>query len=460
MLGPAAQRFGSTLVALSAEDFYALIGTRGARLRLLLLDRDGNSGSLDARGNQLQLQASAKDDEILREITDIASLDDAVVNNRDRCHLKLAAPLMNVYERSSVRINANVALATHGESVDAILGSGDGASANQSFTLNQVPLTYVSASTPLGRASTLQLRVNDVLWEEVPTLYARDADARVYQTLQDDDGTTTIQFGDGTEGARLPGGESNLRVSYRKGLGVGGNVSAGKLSTLLSRPLGVSEVINPEAASGGEDAESLVRARDNAPLTVLTLERAVSIDDYANFARAFAGIDKAHALWIPAGPARGVFLSIAGIDGALVAPSSKTFTNLQEALLRYGDPLVPLRMVNYDDARFRCGLSAKVLAEYELDQVLQNIEMRLRAHFSFAERRFGETVSVDQVAAVAQSVAGVEAVHVTRLHRTGESAAVVPRLFARLPVASLTGLPQAAELLTLADTALELEVLP
>ena len=365
-----------------------------------------------------------------------------------------------MYERSSVRINANVALATHGESVDAILGSGDGASANQSFTLNQVPLTYVSASTPLGRASTLQLRVNDVLWEEVPTLYARDADARVYQTLQDDDGTTTIQFGDGTEGARLPGGESNLRVSYRKGLGVGGNVSAGKLSTLLSRPLGVSEVINPEAASGGEDAESLVRARDNAPLTVLTLERAVSIDDYANFARAFAGIDKAHALWIPAGPARGVFLSIAGIDGALVAPSSKTFTNLQEALLRYGDPLVPLRMVNYDDARFRCGLSAKVLAEYELDQVLQNIEMRLRAHFSFAERRFGETVSVDQVAAVAQSVAGVEAVHVTRLHRTGESAAVVPRLFARLPVASLTGLPQAAELLTLADTALELEVLP
>ena len=114
------------------------------------------------------------------------------------------------------------------------------------------------------------------------------------------------QINDGIEGARLPSGESNLRVRYRKGLGVAGNVGAGKLSTLLSRPLGVAEVINPTAANGGEDAETLARARDNAPLTVLTLERAVSIDDYTNFARAFAGIDKAQALWIPSGPARGV----------------------------------------------------------------------------------------------------------------------------------------------------------
>jgi hypothetical protein len=37
---------------------------------------------------------------------------------------------------------------------------------------------------------------------------------------------------------------------------------------------------------------------------------------------------------------------------------------------------------------------------------------------------------------------------------------IVPRLFARLPVASLTAVPQAAELLTLANDPVELEVLP
>jgi hypothetical protein len=459
MAGPTVRLIGTSLVALDAASFYALIGSSSARLRLMLLDRDGNAGKLDAKGNEVQLQASQKDDEIMREIIFIASGDDAVDSDRDRTSLKLAAPLEHVYERASVRVNANVAASTHGETVDAILGSGDGGSENQRFALNQSPLTYVSASTPIGRASSLQLRVNDVLWEEVPTLYASDADARVYETMQNDAATTTIQFGDGVEGARLPSGESNLRVSYRKGLGVGGNVGVGKLSTLLSRPLGVTEVVNPQAASGGEDAETLSRARDNAPLTVLTLERAVSIDDYANFARAFAGIDKAHALWIPAGPARGVFLSIAGVDGALVAESGETFGNLLDALTSYGDPLVPLRMSNYSDARFRCGLSVKVLAEYEVDKVREKIDTTLRNHFSFSGRRFGQTVSVDEVAAVAQAVKGVEAVHVTRLHRVGESVDTVPRLFAKLPVASLTELPNAAELLTLADEAIELEVL-
>lgn len=460
MMGPAVKRIGSARVSLDAESFNALIGNRNARLRLLLEDRDGNAGRLDLRANELRLAASRADDQVVSEIAFIDSGDAAVDSDRNRSYLKLAGPLEHVYQRASVRINANVAAATHGETVSAILGSGDGGSANQGFVLNQSPLTYVSASTPAGRASTLDLRVNDVLWQEVPTLHASAASARVYETTQNDDAVTTIRFGDGLEGARLPSGESNLRVSYRKGLGVAGNVAAGKLSTLLSRPLGVAEVVNPQPASGGEDAETLSRARDNAPLTVLTLERAVSIDDYANFARAFAGIDKAHALWIPAGPARGVFLSIGGVDGVDVPDSSDTFSNLLDSLTTYGDPLVPLRMTNYSDARFRCRLSVKVLSEYEVDRVLENIDARLRSHFSFDERRFGQTVSVDEVAAVAQSVSGVEAVHVTRLYRVGEAVGVVPRLFAALPVASLTALPNAAELLTLADDVIELEVLP
>jgi predicted phage baseplate assembly protein len=326
--------------------------------------------------------------------------------------------------------------------------------------LNQSPLTYVSANTPSGRASTLELRVNDVLWTETPTLYQAPRDARLYETRRSDEAVTTVQFGDGIEGARLPSGSSNLRVRYRKYLGVAGNVAAGKLTTLLARPLGVSEVINPAPATGGEDAETLDRARDNAPLTVLTLDRAVSIDDYANFARAFAGIEKAHALWIPAGPARGVFLTIAGIDGAGVPQSGATFANLDAALRAYGDPLVPLRMINFTDARFACRASVKVRGDYEVEPVLEAAAESLRGHFGFVARRFGQPVSVDEVAAVVQAVAGVEAVHVNRLHRTDQPVGLVPRLFATLPVASLTALPAPAELLTLSESPIELEVMP
>ena len=460
MTAPASRLVGLTAITLGAEAFTALLGQPSARLRLALTDRDGHSGTLVAQGHELRLAPARKDDPLVREIAHIADTGQAVLLERDHTQLKLDAALRHVYERASVRINGNVAPATHGETVEALLGNGDAGSAGQRFVLNQAPLTYVSAPTPSGGASTLELRVADVLWTEAPTLYQASPDARVYQTRQDDDGLTTVEFGDGVEGARLPSGQSNVRARYRKGLGVAGNVAAGQLTTLLSRPLGVSEVVNPEPATGGEDGELLERARDNAPLTVLTLDRAVSITDYASFARAFAGIDKAHALWIPAGPAQGVFLTIAGVDGAVVPPSGATFASLGATLRNHGDALVPLHLHNHLGVRFRVRLSVKVLASHETDPVLQALEAALRAHFSFARRQFGQTVSVDEVAAVAQAVAGVQAVHVTRLHRVGQAPGLLPRLFAALPVASLTGQPLPAELLTLADEPVELEVMP
>jgi hypothetical protein len=54
----------------------------------------------------------------------------------------------------------------------------------------------------------------------------------------------------------------------------------------------------------------------------------------------------------------------------------------------------------------------------------------------------------------------VQAVQVSRLYRQGQPPGLAPRLYAALPVASLSGLPQAAELLTLDAAPLELEVLP
>ena len=248
--------------------------------------------------------------------------------------------------------------------------------------------------------TSANLRVNDLLWKEVPTLYGRQANERVYTVRVDDSGVAAVRFGDGVDGARPPSGQNNIRATYRKGIGVGGNVAAGKLTTLLSRPLGVSGVSNPEAVTGGEDGETLDRARNNASLTVVTLERAVSVKDYADFARAFAGIDKAHALWIPAGPARGVFLTIAGIDGAPVPETSNTWKHLHDALKTQGDPLIPVRLANYRRVVFRLRVAVRVVGDRETGQVLNAVENALRLAFGFSRRAFGQGVSVDEVAAV------------------------------------------------------------
>ena len=119
------------------------------------------------------------------------------------------------------------------------------------------------------------------------------AGEHVYALRQDDEQRTIVQFGDGVEGARLPTGRDNLRFGYRKSLGAGGNVRAGQLRPCCRG----RRACAPSIESGRRQRRRRPRdardARRNAPLTMLTLGRAVSLQDYADFARAFAGIAKA-----------------------------------------------------------------------------------------------------------------------------------------------------------------------
>ena len=82
--------------------------------------------------------------------------------------------------------------------------------------LRQPPLTYVSAPTAGGAASTLELRVNDLLWHEAPTLFGHGPQEHIYVTRTGDDGKTTIEFGDGATGARLPSGRTTFGRSIAK----------------------------------------------------------------------------------------------------------------------------------------------------------------------------------------------------------------------------------------------------
>lgn len=451
----------STPVSLTPLQFSDLLASGNANLRLAVTDRDNISGVLNAKSGEIKLGQALKDDEPISEIVQLSGDPSAVSSDRDRTHIKLSADLANVYQRDTVQINFNVAPATHGETVEEILGNGDARLSDQSFTLKQQPLTYTSANTPSGRESTLQVRVNDLLWDEAPSLYQQAKDSRAYKVQHLDGDVAKILFGDGIEGSRLPSGTTNVRASYRKGIGVAANLPNNKLSTLLIKPLGVSEVTNPEASSGGEDPENIDDARSNAPLTVLTLGRAVSEKDYQDFTRAFAGIAKAHALWIHSGPSRGIFISVAGIDGTEVPTDSETYTNLVSSLRNYGDPLLPLTVTNYRAASFSLALAVKVSAQAETDSVLNNVENTLKNCFSFERREFGQNVSQDEVLAVAHSVEHVEAVHISSFYKNapGVSSGLEPIIAAALPVASLTETPKAAELLLLADEPLQVEAL-
>ena len=288
-------------------------------LTLVVADGQGRSGTVDAKLKDFTLTDTADGDPVVQEFALVQGVS-VVAKPFPHTRILLSSPLLNCYDRSTARVNANVGPATAGRSVSEILGNGAAATPNQTFALAQFPLTFVQAPTPSGRASTLEVKADGIGWTEVPSLYGTKPNDRVFTVLDGPGGKAVVQFGDNVEGATLPTGEHNVLAAYRVGLGAGGNVPAGAITTLVDRPLGVGGVVNPLPATGGQDADSVDDVRSKAPTTVLTLGRAVSIVDYQNLAASFAGIAKAAAFWIPAGAYRGVFITVAGAGGAALPP--------------------------------------------------------------------------------------------------------------------------------------------
>lgn len=370
------------------------------------------------------------------------------------CQLRITPPLPAALERDTVVVHANVALATHGETVTQVLGAGDASRAFQRFELKQSPLTWRAAGNELGAAPELTLRVDDVRWASRDTLYGAAATDRSFTLEPDEQGRQWVQFGDGLRGARLPSGANNVRATYRKGLGASGNVAAGSLTQPLSRPLGLKSATNPGAALGGNDPETRDTARQTIPLMTRTLGRAVSVLDYEDFARAYTGVARARAAVLPlrAGPT--VCITVAGPDNTQLTPAHPVWNALLAALRASGDPHVRVQLLTHQKSTFRVGLKVRRDPAYDIDLVLVAVEQALRAHFGFDRRGLAQPVQQSEVIAVAQGVAGVTAIDLDFLYGgTSPAAQAAPltrqlRLLAsRMRVAG--GTPLAAEMLTI-----------
>jgi len=368
-------------------------------------------------GQLLALSAEPQDapGEVVHEVL---TLNSAPNPDDDFPVLVFREPLQSSYTLKTVSLNANVIRATHGETVREALGSGDGSQANQRFTLKRLPLTYITAPLADGAQSTLDVRINAVLWDEAPSLHGLTPGQKNYLVKIEDNGTTYIVFGDGQSGARLPSGQENIVATYRIGLGPEGEVPANALSLLQTRPQGIRSVTNPLPASGAAPPDDIERARAKAPLHVLAMGRLVSLRDYEYFAGAFAGIGKVQAANLWTGQARLVHLTVAGIGGNEITLESNLYRNLLEAIQSHRDPLQTVRIDPYQRRSF--GLAAKVLVDshYQATSVFGFVREALIQTFSFEPRAFGQPVTSAEIIAIIQGLPGVIAVDLDGLDFT------------------------------------------
>lgn len=306
-------------------------------------------------------------------------------------------------------VRGNVVSAGHGETRPVkVLGSGQASQPGQSFVLEVDDVAFVAdAAYAAGVRAAIDLIIDGQTWQPVDTLNdSAPADAH-YTVRPTEDGFLLLQTGDGTRGRRLPTGSSNVTVRYRVGTGLAGNIAAGGLK--LAKPhylvAGVRQLFD---ATGGGDAEGVESLRTNAAASVLTLERAVSLSDFAALAAAQASVWQAAAREL-----RGTQRGLRRVEVIVVPAGGGELGNLETALVEtlnaHTLPDVDVLITRFTSVAFRLDVTVRVRSEaFDPAVVAADVRTVLLAALSLEHRKLGQDIYLSEIIEIVESTAGVE----------------------------------------------------
>jgi hypothetical protein len=289
-------------------------------------------------------------------------------------------------------------------------------------------------------------------------LFGSDATARDVVPEIDNRGRANLRFGNDVNGLR-PNAGTEFVATYRVGLGPLGNIGEDRIAHIRSDLSAIAGVRNLTPSSGGRRPETIDEMRRRAPFAFRRQDRAVTRGDHDDMAMRFIP---------PEGPLQGSVTDI--------MHSGSWYTSLMTFDRRGGLPVTPafeddlrnhmerFRMAGRDlevDGPISVGIEIDmqvcVCPDYLRGQVraavLERFSNRVLADgtlgaFHPDRMRFGETLYLSPLIALAQSVEGVTAVTVTlfrRMSDPGSSGLEARKLtFGRREIARLDNDPSRA----------------
>ncbi len=326
--------------------------------------------------------------------------------------------------------------AVHANIIDnEILGVSEGVS-NQEFTLQQTPV--IVSQTP----HVIEVSTDEGFeeWNEVETFAGSSAVDKCF-VLDKVEGKLrfgpAIRLEDGTfqnYGAVPPKGAAIRLRQYRSGGGQDGNVARGALCVLKSPVNFVASVENREPATGGVDGETLENAKVRGPVSLRTLGRAVTVEDYEHLAKAAAqGVSRVHCVPVMHDDQEhGVRLLVVPAVGddedgtmpfARLAPSRELLASIAAELdkRRTIGARVIVEPPFYQGITVLVQLRARLFADP--DRVAEDARLALYRHlhpiYGGNEGKgwpFGRSVHSGEIYAVLQRVHGVELVEQVQLY--------------------------------------------
>nr|WP_283815231.1 putative baseplate assembly protein [Bradyrhizobium sp. JYMT SZCCT0180] len=267
-------------------------------------------------------------------------------------------------------------------------------------------------------------RVKADLLESLPT-------DRHFCVEVDDGGRAWIRFGDGAGVGESPPDGTNFVATYRIGNGAAGNVSAGAIRRVILKNGAASSginniaVTNPMSAVGGTEPESTATARLLAPGDMRVHQhRAISADDYAEFARGVSGVANAVATIMQEGTRRVVRVAIdpKGEQAPNQTSDPKAWARWKALKERVLQRLGGVRRINHDvivaapdyvDLTIR--LKVTLLPSYLKDTVVAQVKREFiddkgKSFFDPDKLTFGQSIYWSQVASLLHAIPGIASV--------------------------------------------------
>jgi predicted phage baseplate assembly protein len=260
-------------------------------------------------------------------------------------------------------------------------------------------------------------------WEAQKDLLGSDRFANEFVVETEQDGTSSIRFGDNILG-RKPSNGFEPGAIYRIGNGKEGNVGAESINTIVLKGGGIEKVRNPMAASGGTDPETMEEIRQFAPQAFRKQERAVTESDYIEKTELHPEVQKATAKFYWTGSWYTVYIIIDRKEGKEInkAFRSSIIKHLEQYRLAGYDleirapkfvPLSIILVVCVKPGYFRSNVKQSLLESFSSYDLFNGT----RGFFHPDNFTFGQAVYLSTIYKRAMDVQGVASVEIIEFKR-------------------------------------------
>jgi len=276
-------------------------------------------------------------------------------------------------------------------------------------------------------------------WTYVTSLTEAGPNQLVFTTNVDDEGTTSLEFGDGINGA-IPPANQVISALYRVSVGAAGNLNSGTVEevtfipgNILPEAIGYLAVSNPSRSFGGADGDDNDQIRTKVKNAITTRRRAVTVADYAALASQVPGVGRTKAV-AAVYSAVTLYLQTQNDDsvtpGVVSGSPTLNWTELSAAVSAYLADKIPVGTTvtvqppTYVD--FYVTLTVTANSAYnneDIEQEIRDVFLNPGGLFAYETVNFGQLVAYSAVMAKAAGVEGVESLVIAKLNTDNSSSA-------------------------------------